>query len=454
MFFTDRDIKKLINNGDLEITVDNEYPDFNPSEQIGASTIDFRLSRIFHRYKPEVNTIDLTQVEETVITELPLDGELIIQPGEVILGLTVERIKLATNIAGIIGARSTDARSGLSVVEQPFIHPGYTGAVALQLYNKLDRPIKVKPLMLICQVMFIEGKSHAANPYSGQFLGERDLPRAPRRREEIDKIKQTEDISVDFAIVTALPIEGKAVLNHLVSYRKKQFGKDWSTYYRGRINIHASDEYYEVVVLTLLGMGNREAAYGSMALIERWHPKNIIMVGIAAGVPNKVALGDIVVADSIYYYELAKKTPTGDQPRGRYSSSDRILYGRARAYEGNDWKSKIMIKPPNRQRIGTHYPNIHFGTIACGDKVIADETALTQLLTECPEMIAVAMEGAGVAGAADHQFYPPRFLEIRSICDYAGRDKNDKWQPFAVEAAAAFTINFLRSGPVEPTVTE
>src|SRR5437764_2475832 len=139
MFIVDKELKALINQGELQIFVDNEYPPFDPSEHISASTIDLRLSRVFRKYKPEVDIIDLTQVEETEILELPLDGELLIQPGELILGLTVEIIKLPPNISGLIAARSSTARLGLSVVEQPFIHPGYSGSVALQLKNNIGR---------------------------------------------------------------------------------------------------------------------------------------------------------------------------------------------------------------------------------------------------------------------------------------------------------------------------
>src|SRR5713226_6380663 len=65
-------------------------------------------------------------------------------------------------------------------------------------------------------------------------------------------------------------------------------------------------------------------------------------------------------------------------------------------------------------------------------------------------MIAVAMEGAGVAKAVLSEGSPVRYLEIRGISDYAGPDKNDGWHEYAANAAAAFTIGFLRSRPFPP----
>ena len=95
-------------------------------------------------------------------------------------------------------------------------------------------------------------------------------------------------------------------------------------------------------------------------------------------------------------------------------------------------------------------PKVHFGAIASGEKILADASTLTQLLSECPGLLAVGMEGAGVARAASHQTPPTRFLEVRSICDYGNDQKNDDWQAYAAEAAVAFIISLLRSRPVPP----
>ena len=215
MFIVDKELKVLIDQGELQIIVGNDDPPFDPLEQIGASTIDFRLSRVFRKYKPEVNTIDLTQVEETEIIELPLDGRLLIQPGELILGLTVEIIKLPPNISGFIAARSSIARLGLSVVEQPLIHPGYSGSVALQLKNDIDRPIKIKPLMAICQVMFLRGTDFAEKPYGSsnaeKYFDETDVPQLPQLGGELDKDNQPESTPIDFAFVTALPKRARCI---------------------------------------------------------------------------------------------------------------------------------------------------------------------------------------------------------------------------------------------------
>jgi len=256
--------------------------------------------------------------------------------------------------------------------------------------------------------------------------------------------------SIDVAIITAIRIERDAVRNRLDSYDVVQEDFEPLTYYRGRVNIPGSDEYYTVVLIGLLDMGNNEAAVATTKLLQRWQPANLMMVGIAGGVRGKVKLGDVVVSKFCHYYEIAKLTPEGDQPRPEQFLCDRLLYGRAYAYEDSEWKGQIGVPRPGSVQSENSLPEVHFAPIGSGDKVIADTETLPQLLQECPKLLAVAMEGAGVARAATNHTNPPRFLEIRGISDFADNQKDDNWHAYAANVAAAFTIGLLRSRPIPP----
>ncbi|AVH68381.1 SAVED domain-containing protein [Nostoc sp. 'Peltigera membranacea cyanobiont' N6] len=256
--------------------------------------------------------------------------------------------------------------------------------------------------------------------------------------------------SVDFAIITALRIERDAVRDRLDSCEVLQEDFEPLTYYYGRVSIPGSNEYYTVVLVALLGMGNNEAAVATTRLLQRWEPVNVMMVGIAGGVRGKLELGDVVVSTFCYYYEMAKLTTEGDQRRSEQFLSDRLLYGRAYAYEASEWKGQISVLRPGTVQTENALPEVHFAPIASGEKVIADAETLPRLLQDCPKLLAVAMEGAGVARAAANHTNPPRFLEIRGISDFADAQKNDNWHGYAANAAAAFTIGLLRSRPIPP----
>jgi nucleoside phosphorylase len=271
---------------------------------------------------------------------------------------------------------------------------------------------------------------------------------------------------VDFAIVTALDIECKAVLEHLGEKNYKKIQEEGKrTYYRSHIIIPERDEYYEIVVALQLDMGNNNAQSTANQIIERWKPSNIIMLGIAGGVPNKVALGDVVVAKFCWYYELAKNTKKGEQRRIRQFDSNEILHDRA-LHLPNKWTEEIGLAPPECQKkykwfselFGVNHPKVlnlpkkHIGTIGSGEKVIADKKILQKLLKDCSELMAVAMEGAGVAEAAKAKGLG--FIEIRGISDFADPKKNDDWHSYAANAAAAFIIELLRSQPFAPLSSE
>ncbi len=259
------------------------------------------------------------------------------------------------------------------------------------------------------------------------------------------------EVTVDFAIVTALKIERDAILKRLDDVNRVKDDYDPLPYYLGYVNIPGSAEQYTVVVTLLPDMGNDEAASATTQVLNRWHPSNVLMLGIAGGVRGKVELGDVVVAKFVFYYELAKLTLEGEQLRPYQFPTDQLLFTRAYVYEATEWQGMIDVIRPG-QISQTSLPNVHFDPIASGEKVIADEETISKLVRVCPKLAAVAMEGAGVVRAARNYPHgqPPRFLEIRGICDFADPNKNDDWHEYAANAAAAFTIGWLRDRPVPP----
>ncbi|KAJ5318963.1 Pfs NACHT and Ankyrin domain protein [Penicillium brevicompactum] len=87
-------------------------------------------------------------------------------------------------------------------------------------------------------------------------------------------------------------------------------------------------------------------------------------------------------------------------------------------------------------------PEIHYGTIASGSRLIKFAAARDQIIanvgTDC---ICFEMEAAGLMN-----HFP--CLVIRGICDYADSHKNDRWQSYASATAAAYTKELLSFVPV------
>lgn len=71
---------------------------------------------------------------------------------------------------------------------------------------------------------------------------------------------------------------------------------------------------------------------------------------------------------------------------------------------------------------------------------------IAELLGECPQLLGVAMEAAGVAKAVENAGLT--FLEIRGVSDAADLSKDDAGHSYAANAAAAFMAGLLRAHPV------
>lgn len=95
-----------------------------------------------------------------------------------------------------------------------------------------------------------------------------------------------------------------------------------------------------------------------------------------------------------------------------------------------------------RERRESTEPEIHYGIIASGNKLIKDVATRDSLLEDTGhQCLCVEMEAAGLMD---------RFpcLVIRGICDYADSHKNDRWQRYAASTAAAFAVELLDYVPV------
>lgn len=255
---------------------------------------------------------------------------------------------------------------------------------------------------------------------------------------------------MDFAIVTALTKETKAIVGRLEQHGIQKFeDEDIRTYHCGTVPIDGTDRSYQVVVVLLPNVGTIAAATALTDTIARWKPRFVLMVGIAGGIPqDDLDLGDVVVADQIVGYEYGKVTDKGIKPRDRVYPASALLLDRIRNFWDERWIQEINVpRPENATRA---FSKFFIGPVASGNKVIASTEFRQQLTQHWPRLIGLEMEGEGVFAAAFDRPQIPPTLVVRGICDMADERKSDDWQEYAAHAAAAFTVSFLKSGPVDP----
>jgi nucleoside phosphorylase len=92
---------------------------------------------------------------------------------------------------------------------------------------------------------------------------------------------------------------------------------------------------------------------------------------------------------------------------------------------------------PRAVRLDPNVPQVHYGVIASGNRLVKDAFARDLILKECGEdTICLEMEAAGLMNS-----FP--CLVIRGICDYADSHKNNQWQKYAAATAAAYAKELL-----------
>ncbi len=149
---------------------------FDP-EAVGPASVDLRLGNEIRIFAPMPQIIAITSESEYRAMTYKLElGEAgyVIKPGELVLGLTREKITLPNDIAGWLSSRSRFARLGLMVhISAPFMQPGISNHQVLEIFNTGPNFLKLVPGERICQFVFDRcvGEAHYQGAFVDQHAG-------------------------------------------------------------------------------------------------------------------------------------------------------------------------------------------------------------------------------------------------------------------------------------------
>ncbi len=162
-------ILDAIDKGDIMISPFDE-------KNLNGVSYDMKLSNILKVYKPtvndEVNIIDTKDIKpETYMIDLNdwKETGIVLQPGYLYLGSTVESVK-STKYVPCISGRSTYARCGIQVHQTAFFaNPGHDFHWVLEISTVL--PVIIYPGMKLSQMYFepIEGNMKESDLYHGRY---------------------------------------------------------------------------------------------------------------------------------------------------------------------------------------------------------------------------------------------------------------------------------------------
>lgn len=157
------EILKEIKNGNIEVEPFSQ-------EQVGPASIDLYLGdeiRVFKKFRGVYHVNEESDYEK--ITKLvKVKNFFVIRAGDVVHGITRERIKLGENLCAWLEGRSRYARLGLMVhVTAGLIQPGINNKQVLEITNMGPIPLAVYPGTKICQLVIQETTGRAK--YQGRF---------------------------------------------------------------------------------------------------------------------------------------------------------------------------------------------------------------------------------------------------------------------------------------------
>ncbi|MFV2063059.1 MAG: dCTP deaminase, partial [Chloroflexota bacterium] len=102
------------------------------------------------------------------------DKPFILNPGEFVLGQTLEWVELPDNVVARLEGKSSLGRLGLLIHSTAgYVDPGWKGTLTLELSNVASLPIALYFGMRIGQISFFEMSSAVERPYGSKGLGSR-----------------------------------------------------------------------------------------------------------------------------------------------------------------------------------------------------------------------------------------------------------------------------------------
>ena len=291
-----------------------------------------------------------------------------------------------------------------------------------------------------------------------------------------------------FGVVTALPTEFAAMRAMLDSVEPLFVDGDPNDYAVGTISGADKSGLHHVVITLLKKPGNNSAAAAASHLLRSFPSVHeLLMVGIAGGIPNSrdpdkhVRLGDIVISNEygVLQYDHVKRLRDKVHLRDTSMPPSAAMLGKVNLLKANrlvgqrPWEEHLsrtkdlevfsrpgpatdrLFDPDAPSRELPHpkdldrqpgQPKLHYGRIGSANVLLMDPKERDRLRDDF-EIRAIEMEGSGLAdGAWTAQ---QSYILIRGISDYCDSHKRDSWQGYAAAAAAAYARSLIESFPAD-----
>jgi dCTP deaminase len=168
MVLSDRTIRTEIEAGRIV---------FDPFDEsmIQPSSVDVRVDnkfRVFHNARRAYIDVREPMEDLTELVTAEDDRPFILHPGEFVLGQTLERVSLPSDLVARLEGKSSLGRLGLLIHSTAgFVDAGFEGTLTLELSNVANLPITIYHGMPIGQISFMRMDEPVERPYGTAEAG-------------------------------------------------------------------------------------------------------------------------------------------------------------------------------------------------------------------------------------------------------------------------------------------
>lgn len=261
----------------------------------------------------------------------------------------------------------------------------------------------------------------------------------------------------DVLVLTALPIELAAAKQALGIAPDTPPTTTSTGLHTWKVPINRRDgRVASCMVACFATAGNVDAATVTATLLTKYEPRNVMMMGIAAGMREKCALAEVIFAERVVAYggmavlqggtneprpEMTRLSFRSRQDLATYLSDTSGLEQRLTHY----YERMDIVLPANAETgpvAQSVIPKVT--TVASGECLIRDPDKFRQLRELHGKIETAEMEGAGVYAACETHNKP--ILMVRGISDFGDSTKDNRFHHWAAQAAAAVTVDYIAHG--------
>ncbi|MBR1248949.1 hypothetical protein JQ609_18690 [Bradyrhizobium sp. AUGA SZCCT0169] len=202
-----------------------------------------------------------------------------------------------------------------------------------------------------------------------------------------------------------------------------------------------------VVCVSSPDKGLASAAVTATKAINAFRPKYVVMVGICAGVRDRVGLGDVVVADPSWDWGSGKTKLGTDGVEFFHPAQYQMRLDESLRAIASDLRTRPFLQEAAKTFVGNKpesLPAIHIGAFASGAAVLQSRAAVEKIVDHHKDLKAVDMEVYSVLYACHVASRPrPVGMAAKAISDFGDDKKSDDYQEYAACLSASFLWEFL-----------